>query len=280
VADDACLSAASAAAFRVAAPLRAAEVTARTHVLLLALVVSLHLTGAALLLQVGSPAVFDEAPSVLQVSWITGDTPASPEPPAATIAPAAAPPPPVPPRARPQRAARPTPPARAERPVPQPRTQVPAPESPVLALAADAPGTENQPATAPEAAPEAPISADSGTGTAEAFPPAASAGTQGGGSGASDYVAPDFNANYLSNPRPDYPHASNRLREHGVVRLRVYVTEGGRPGEVVLYKSSGYARLDKAATDAVWRWQFQPARRAGVAVAAWVVVPIKFNLRS
>jgi protein TonB len=254
--------------------LRAAEVSARSDIFMLVLVVALHIAGVALLLHTSKPAAYDELPSILAASWIIGEKPASPEPPAATVSPRAVQAPPVRPRPSPRPHIRPQ---RTPRPVPQPRVRVP--ESPVLAVAAEAPGAENLAVTAPEPQPDA--APDSGAGaTADAAPAAPAAGTgKGGGSGASDYIAPDFNANYLSNPDPDYPATSNRLREQGVVRLRVHVTEIGRPSEIVLDKSSGYARLDKAATEAVWRWQFRPASRAGVAVAAWVVVPIKFNLR-
>ena len=100
-----------------------------------------------------------------------------------------------------------------------------------------------------------------------------------GGAVDGEIVAPDFKANYLSNPEPEYPSLSRRLREQGAVKLRVHVTEQGRADEVTLHESSGYGRLDKAAADAVWRWRFSPARRAGAFVAAWVVVPIKFELR-
>lgn len=116
-------------------------------------------------------------------------------------------------------------------------------------------------------------------GSAQADSPAAAAQTSAsGGEAGVSYVEPDFNASYLSNPKAEYPYLSRRLREQGIVRLRVYVTAQGRSDKVILHESSGYTRLDKAAIDVVWRWRFSPARRAGAAVAGWVVIPIKFQL--
>lgn len=90
---------------------------------------------------------------------------------------------------------------------------------------------------------------------------------------------PRFDAAYLENPAPSYPAVSRRLREEGVVLLRVLVTTDGRAGEVQIDTSSGSARLDRAAADAVQRWRFVPAHRSSVPVADWVVVPIAFTLR-
>ena len=94
-----------------------------------------------------------------------------------------------------------------------------------------------------------------------------------------DYVGPDFNVSYFSNPEPEYPSLSRRQREQGLVKLRVHVTEEGRAGEVTLHMSSGYERLDRAALDAVRRWRFRPAQRAGTPVSGWVVVPVRFELQ-
>ncbi|HSB96855.1 MAG TPA: energy transducer TonB [Spongiibacteraceae bacterium] len=89
---------------------------------------------------------------------------------------------------------------------------------------------------------------------------------------------PRFDADYLNNPKPHYPPLSRRLREEGVVMLRVYVLPTGLPDAVELKRSSGSARLDESALSAVRQWRFVPARSGDVAVAAWVVVPIAFSL--
>ncbi len=93
-------------------------------------------------------------------------------------------------------------------------------------------------------------------------------------------VPPNFVAAYLNNPGPHYPRASIRAREHGTVMLMVRVGLDGRAGEVSVQSSSGYLRLDEAAVDVVRRrWRFVPARQGDRVVAAWVRVPITFELK-
>ena len=53
----------------------------------------------------------------------------------------------------------------------------------------------------------------------------------------------------------------------------------GRIGDVLVEKSAGHPELDDAATDAVKRWRFDPARRGSDAVAMWVLLPVEFKLR-
>ena len=84
---------------------------------------------------------------------------------------------------------------------------------------------------------------------------------------------------YLRNPKPGYPSLSRRLSEQGTVLLRVFVNAAGDATRVDLKESSGFPRLDKAALDAVEGWKFVPAKKGDHAVAAWVVVPIKFSLK-
>jgi protein TonB len=93
-------------------------------------------------------------------------------------------------------------------------------------------------------------------------------------------VGARFDADYLHNPKPVYPSASRRLGEQGRVLLRVFVSADGQAERVEIRTSSGFPRLDQAAEDAVARWRFVPARRGDQAVAAWVQVPITFQLES
>lgn len=89
---------------------------------------------------------------------------------------------------------------------------------------------------------------------------------------------PVFDAAYLNNPVPSYPPLARRMREEGVVLVRVLVSSEGLPDQIELKRSSGSARLDAAALTTVKKWRFMPARRGGQTVAAWVVVPIAFSL--
>lgn len=93
-------------------------------------------------------------------------------------------------------------------------------------------------------------------------------------------VQPRFDAAYLDNPRPPYPSVSRRLGEEGEVRLRVQVDPAGLAQQVQIQQGSGYSRLDQAALETVRQWRFVPARQGDQPVAAWVIVPIQFTLRS
>lgn len=92
-------------------------------------------------------------------------------------------------------------------------------------------------------------------------------------------VPPEFNADYLDNPKPLYPVLSQRLKEEGEVRLRVWVDAAGAPSRVALSRSSGFERLDRIALETVQRWRFTPARQGDQAIAAQVIVPVTFNLK-
>ena len=108
-------------------------------------------------------------------------------------------------------------------------------------------------------------------------------GGQAGGSvegSASDVTAPRFDAAYLQNPEPPYPALSKRFGEEGRVILRVLVDPEGLAEQVELRQSSGHARLDQAALGTVKRWRFTPARRGAERLAAWVLVPLTFQLEA
>ncbi|MGH8444578.1 MAG: energy transducer TonB [Solimonas sp.] len=92
-------------------------------------------------------------------------------------------------------------------------------------------------------------------------------------------VPPNFVAAYLNNPGPTYPATSVKLREEGTVTLLVLVNVDGRADKVLIDRSSGYPRLDDAAVDVVKkRWRFVAARQGEKTVAAWVRVPVAFEL--
>lgn len=94
------------------------------------------------------------------------------------------------------------------------------------------------------------------------------------------FVEARFDADYLRNPPPAYPPMSRRRGEQGEVLLLVSVSVEGRPEHVEIRRSSGHQRLDEAALRAVRQWRFVPARRGDRPVAANVVVPIEFRLKT
>lgn len=81
----------------------------------------------------------------------------------------------------------------------------------------------------------------------------------------------------VSSPAPRYPRDALRRGESGETVLRIHVGADGVPGEIDLVRSSGSRSLDRAATDAVRKWRFQPARRGGQPIPGEVQVPISFN---
>ncbi len=89
---------------------------------------------------------------------------------------------------------------------------------------------------------------------------------------------PAFDATYLNNPAPLYPSAARRLRLEGTVLLRVQVSAEGAPQQIQIEQSSGSSLLDEAAINAVREWSFIPSRLGGEAIAAAVVIPIRFRL--
>lgn len=159
-------------------------------------------------------------------------------------------------------APRPLPAPEAPQPAPKPVAKRPRPLAPVLAAA---PRAEALPS--PFLVPEAP---------AEPAPSAAPQAAEAVPVALPPLVPPVFNADYLDNPSPQYPPASRRLGEKGRVVLRILVSAEGRAERIEIGTSSGFARLDEAAREAVAGWRFVPARRGDTQVAAWVQVPIAF----
>ncbi|AYH45432.1 energy transducer TonB [Azoarcus sp. DN11] len=220
--------------------------------LLLALVTAAHVAALAALAHLAQhPAAVPETP--ISVALIELPVPLP------TVAPAL----PAPPRpvVEPPPKPAPHPPVRAPRPAPKTA------ESPTAIRTETPPPPQAAPEPVREAAPTPPAPPASAPPAPRAAPEAPPA-----------VVAARFDAAYLNNPAPAYPPLSRRLREEGKVMLRVQVTAEGLPAQVDLAESSGSARLDSAAREAVQRWRFVPAKQGGQAVAAAVIVPIVFKL--
>ena len=211
-------------------------------------------------------------PPVLPVQLVTLDAAEPPRDPAPTpprrerARPVQRPEPSRPAAAKSEEAA-PQPVAPAPAPVPAPPDVAPAPAAvaatlPAISEPAPAPGpsapavsgaTVTLPASAPVVASRPPVTAPDGV-TRTARP-------QGG------YQV-----------RPTYPSAPRRLGIQGTTMLRVHVLADGRIGDVLVEHSAGHPELDQAATEAVRRWRFEPARRGADAVAMWVLLPVEFRL--
>lgn len=171
---------------------------------------------------------------------------------------------------------KPTPPEPVVKPKPKPKKEIAKPKpkaepkpkqviaakrpEPAPFVAPPEPKPEPEPVAAPEPEP-APPAAEPAPAPVEIAPPR-------------------FSADYLRNPKPNYPGLSRRLHEEGTVVLRVYVSPQGAPERVELNKSSGYARLDESALETVKQhWKFVPAKRGNTPIGGWVLVPIAFTLQ-
>jgi protein TonB len=76
--------------------------------------------------------------------------------------------------------------------------------------------------------------------------------------------------------KPAYPPLALRARIGGIVVLRVLVSERGAPLQVEVIRGAA-GGLSEAAVEAVKKWSFDPARKGGVPMRTWMVVPIPFE---
>jgi TonB family protein len=100
----------------------------------------------------------------------------------------------------------------------------------------------------------------------------------GPGSGESANGIALTQARYRDTPRPEYPDNARRQGREGRVLLRVLVDNQGETKAVEVSRSSGTDALDNAATSAIKRWRFYPARSGDRPIESWVNVPIDFRL--
>jgi len=162
----------------------------------------------------------------------------------------------------------------APQPQPRPRPRVepkplPLPPPPVAApseRAITAPPPAPQPEAAAPVAPAAPPAPDAPPAPVDAPAPPA------------PVIQPRSDAAHLNNPAPRYPRLSRRLGEEGRVLFDVHILPDGSVGEIKLKRSSGFARLDEAALQAVRHWRYVPARRGDTPIPYWYVPPIIFAI--
>jgi len=109
-----------------------------------------------------------------------------------------------------------------------------------------------------------------GRGTGSGTGASAGAGEGGGGDSSGNGL--------LSGALPGYPQAARRAGREGIVTVRVLVGTDGIPASVTVRLSSGHEDFDSAAVQAVKKWRFSPARRAGVPVASFHDIRVRFRL--
>lgn len=75
-----------------------------------------------------------------------------------------------------------------------------------------------------------------------------------------------------------YPPVSRRLSEQGTVGVKYVISETGQVTSASVEKSSGYSRLDEAATQCVRDWRFKPATQGGRPIATTNQVIVSYRL--
>lgn len=175
-----------------------------------------------------------------------------------------------------------------------PQSSPPMPTPPALPAAAHprpAPATPavRKVAAAPAAVPVAPAGPASAVAADTAADADARAETAAGGDGrgpasvATPAPAPVRRAARIdaaiSCRLPEYPPAARRAGETGTVRLRFLVDVDGQVAETVVDGSSGFARLDAAARDALSLCHFQPGTIDGRPERAWARLDYVWKLR-
>jgi protein TonB len=121
---------------------------------------------------------------------------------------------------------------------------------------------------------------------ADALPQAASApatrqanaGLDGNASLSSGHAGGGYVPMLVQRVVPKYPTRSVRLREEGATGVHIRVEESGRVAEVKVTRSSGSARLDDAAIDAVRKWKFARMPQGAAPNGAWVASELRFIL--
>ena len=100
----------------------------------------------------------------------------------------------------------------------------------------------------------------------------------GPGRGSSPRAVMTVAAQYSDTPKPVYPESARREGREGRVLLRVLIDDQGEAKSVEVSRSSGSDALDQAATHAIKRWRFHPARAGEQPIESWVSIPIDFRL--
>lgn len=213
------------------------SLTTRRNVVIVAIVLLLHLAG----LWVLQRGLLARVAVAVPVQWVEVLTLPQPLPV----------PEPVKPSARPVQT------SPQSRPVPQPTAGIAPVAAPELAAVADAP-----PLLA------APVGTAASASVVASVLPLSNA--------ASRVELPSSDADYLHNPKPEYPRLSRQRNEQGKVIINVLIGTDGVAQRAEVKVSSGYERLDAAGLLTVKSWRFVPGKRGGAPDAMWFAVPINF----
>lgn len=127
-----------------------------------------------------------------------------------------------------------------------------------------------------------------GTGTGSGTGEGSGSGSGGGsgsgygtgtGSGTGEGSGETMGPQLLSAPKPDYPSSARSAGIEGTVGVGLVISTDGTVSSAWVIASSGNSALDQAAVNAVYSWQFVPAKQNGMPVEAQSSVPVTFRLR-
>ena len=108
--------------------------------------------------------------------------------------------------------------------------------------------------------------------------PGVGAGQGLGDAGGMSLAAVDVKPRIARQVEPDYPEEARRQGVRGRVVTRFLVTAEGGVARLSIVSADPPRVFDHAVLAAVGKWRFHPARFHGREVAAWVMLPIRFDL--
>ena len=103
----------------------------------------------------------------------------------------------------------------------------------------------------------------------------AHSGLQAQPANAPEAAAFDVRPEPVKTPPPAYPQQLKGSGIDGVVAVRLLVDENGSVAEAKASKSN-HVLFEPPAVEAVLKWKFKPATKAGKPVAASIVLPVRF----
>ena len=109
--------------------------------------------------------------------------------------------------------------------------------------------------------------------------PATRSGPSGTGSAQVSQVGDDVSAPVkIHAPQPLYTETARAARIQGVVILQAIIDAAGKVADVKILKGLPEG-LDKSAIETIKTWTFKPARRAGLPVAVYFNLTVRFSLQ-
>ena len=91
-----------------------------------------------------------------------------------------------------------------------------------------------------------------------------------------DFLIVDELPSTIKKVKPIYPQVARAMNLAGQVIIQALVGPDGAIKDAFVVTGHPVFRDD--ALEAIWQWQFKPARAKGQPIAVWVAIPIRFSL--